>query len=356
MTEGDRKSGFLIQGCMGLGGVWDDDAWSTADIDCAAAVIETATRAGITAFDHADIYCRGKAESVFGEVLARTRGLRERIFIQTKCGMRLAGSSLWKGWNAPVGLQVPARDPRRYDLSKEWIITSTRASLQRLRSGWIDRLLLHRPDPLAQPREIARALRRLRDDGLVRAFGVSNFSAAQVQWFALAFRDEDIAIEANQVELSLLHHDVVEAGITVNQRAWAGDPWKGEFDSTAGSAMTAPSSGATDMLPWCGANGIDVQAWGCLAQGRLTGRALPADAPPAVRTTAALVHEIAKQHGTAPEAIVIAWLLRLPVPVRPVVGTKDRRRIANSARGLNLQLTREEWYALYESARGGAIA
>jgi predicted oxidoreductase len=353
--EGNGASGFLIQGCMGLGGDHARDAWTPADVDRAAEVIHAALEAGMTAFDHADIYCRGKAEAVFGEALAEERDLRDRIFIQTKCGIRPKGSAVWAAWKAPAARTSSARDPGRYDLSEEWILATARASLARLRCDWIDRLLLHRPDPLLRPDEIARAFRRLKDDGVVRAFGVSNCSAAQMAWIQRACHREGIAIEVNQIELSLLHHDVVEAGITVNQRAWAGEPWKGEFDSTAGSAMAAASSGAADMLPWCAMNGVDIQAWGPLAQGRLTGRPLSPDAPPAVLRTAALVREIAREHGTAPEAVVIAWLLRLPVPVRPIIGTRDPKRISDCAKGIGLSLSREDWYALYESARGGEM-
>lgn len=153
----------LLYGCMALGGSWDRSPYGAADIDAAEAAVEAALDSGITMFDHADIYRHGKAEAVFGEVLARAPGLRTRITLQTKCGIRLAEGDR----------------PGIYDLRGATVTRHVEESLTRLRTDVIDVLLLHRPDPLADPRETAEALTSLRRQGLVREFGVSNMNAAQ---------------------------------------------------------------------------------------------------------------------------------------------------------------------------------
>lgn len=160
--EADRDR--LLYGCMALGGGWDTEPYGPGDIDAAEAAIEAALDSGITGFDHADIYRHGKAEAVFGEVLSRTPGLRERITLQTKCGIRLAEGD----------------GPGIYDLRGPTIVRRVEESLSRLRTDVIDVLLLHRPDPLADPAEVAEALTSLRRQGLAREFGVSNMSGAQI--------------------------------------------------------------------------------------------------------------------------------------------------------------------------------
>ena len=152
----------LIYGCMGLGGSWSTEPYSSRDVDEAAAAVEAALDTGITLFDHADIYRSGKSEAVFGEVLAGTPGLRERIRLQTKCGIRLNEQ----------GLET------HYDLSRDAILERVNESLDRLRTDYVDVLLLHRPDPLMDPAEVASAVGQLMAEGKVRALGVSNMSGA----------------------------------------------------------------------------------------------------------------------------------------------------------------------------------
>jgi predicted oxidoreductase len=345
----------LFQGCMGLGGPWEAEGFGTEELRAADAAIRAALDAGITRFDHADIYSRGKSEAVFGAVLGAEPGLRDRMFIQTKCGIRPAGSASWKGWNRPTGDERQGHDPGRYDFSAKWIVSAVEGSLARLRCGRIDRLLLHRPDPLMEVDEVAEAFSRLSAEGKVAGFGVSNFSAAQIGRLGSALAERGFRVEANQVELSLLHHDLVEAGIMVNQRGWAAPPWRGEFDGAAGSASSPTAAGAVDLAPFCVAEDIELQAWGCLAQGRLSGRVLPRDAPKAVFDSAKLVSHIASERAVSEEAVVLAWLLRLPWGVRPVIGTTDPARIRRCAIAATFELSREEWYALYEAARGAGI-
>src|SRR4051812_10090243 len=169
-----------LYGCMGLGGPWAAERYGAAEIRAAEAAVAAALDAGITWFDHADIYGHGKAEAVFGEVLARSPGLRARIGIQTKCGIRLGA-------------------PGFYDLRGDSIRRRVEESLGRLRTDAVDVLLLHRPDALADPAEVAGALTSLHRQGLVRQVGVSNMSGAQIA--SLQARLE-LPLVANQLEMS----------------------------------------------------------------------------------------------------------------------------------------------------------
>ena len=182
---------------MGLGGSWSAEPYSSADVDEAAAAVEAALNAGITLFDHADIYRNGKAEAVFGEVLAQTPGLRERIRLQTKCGIRLNEQ----------GLET------HYDLSRDAILERTNESLARLRTDYVDVLMLHRPDPLVDPAEVASAVGQLMAEGKVRAVGVSNMSGAQIE----VLQDRlEAPVVANQLEMSLLKRAWLESTVLVN--------------------------------------------------------------------------------------------------------------------------------------------
>ncbi|ARE79339.1 aldo/keto reductase [Streptomyces sp. Sge12] len=298
---------------MGLGGSWDPDPYGPADIDAAEAAVAAALDSGITTFDHADIYRHGKAEAVFGEVLARTPGLRERITLQTKCGIRLGDKDR----------------PGIYDLRGETIVRRVEESLTRLRTDVIDVLLLHRPDPLADVDSVASALGSLHRQGLVRGFGVSNMGAAQIAHLQARL---DVPLVANQLEMSLHSRDWVEAGVLLN---------------TPESANNGFPFGT---LEHCRDHGIRLQAWGALAQGRFTGR----EQTPAERATAALLAELARQKDTTPESVLLWWLMRHPAAIAPVIGSArpERIRACRDAVLRDPELTHEEWYELWITARG----
>ncbi|KOG47198.1 aldo/keto reductase [Streptomyces virginiae] len=298
---------------MGLGGSWDPDPYGPADIDAAEAAVAAALDSGITTFDHADIYRHGKAEAVFGEVLARTPGLRERITLQTKCGIRLGDKDR----------------PGIYDLRGETIVRRVEESLIRLRTDVIDVLLLHRPDPLADVDSVASALASLHRQGLVRGFGVSNMGAAQIAHLQARL---DVPLVANQLEMSLHSRDWVEAGVLLN---------------TPESANNGFPFGT---LEHCRDHGIRLQAWGALAQGRFTGR----EQTPAERATAALLAELARQKDTTPESVLLWWLMRHPAAIAPVIGSArpERIRACRDAALREPELTHEEWYELWITARG----
>ncbi len=308
-VSGDR----VLYGCMGLGGSWDPDPYGPADIDAAEAAVAAALDIGITTFDHADIYRHGKAEAVFGEVLARAPGLRERITLQTKCGIRLGGKDR----------------PGMYDLRGESITRRVEESLTRLRTDVIDVLLLHRPDPLADVDSIASALTSLHRQGLVRGFGVSNMGAAQIAHLQARL---DVPLAANQLEMSLHSRAWVEAGVLLN---------------TPESAQNGFPFGT---LEHCRDHGIRLQAWGALAQGRFTGR----EETPAERATAQLLAELARQKNTTPESVLLWWLMRHPAAIAPVIGSArpERIRACRDAALREPELTHEEWYELWITARG----
>ncbi|MGW5738522.1 MULTISPECIES: aldo/keto reductase [Streptomyces] len=308
----DVHTGRVLYGCMGLGGTWDTTPYAAEDIDAAEAAVAAALEAGITVFDQADIYRHGKSEAVFGEVLARASGLRERITLQTKCGIRLAEGDR----------------PGLYDLRGPTIVQRVEESLTRLRTDVIDVLLLHRPDPLTSPEEIAKALSSLHGQGLVRRFGVSNMSAAQIAHLRAHL---DVPLVANQLEMSLESRDWVEAGVLVNTPA------------------AADSGFPHGTLEYCAANGIQLQAWGALARGRFTG----GGETPAAR----LVSDLAARKRTTPETILLWWLQRHPAAIAPVIGTSrpDRILACKDAVHREPELTHEEWYDLWITARGGPL-
>ncbi|MFH8484515.1 aldo/keto reductase family oxidoreductase [Streptomyces longisporoflavus] len=308
----DVRTSRLLYGCMGLGGTWDTTPYTAEDITVAEAAVEAALEAGITVFDHADIYRHGKAEGVFGEVLDRAPGLRERIVLQTKCGIRLAD-----------GVR-----PGLYDLRGASIVRRVEESLTRLRTDVIDVLLLHRPDPLTAPEEIAGALASLHGQGLVRRFGVSNMSAAQITSLRAHL---DVPLVANQLEMSLERRDWVESGVLVNTPA------------------AADNGFPHGTLEYCAANGIQLQAWGALARGRFTSGG---DSP-----TARLVTDLAARKHTTPETILLWWLQRHPAGIAPVIGTSRPERIlaCGDAVRREPELTHEEWYDLWITARGGPL-
>ncbi|OII65035.1 aldo/keto reductase [Streptomyces sp. CC53] len=297
---------------MALGGAWDSLPYGAEDIARAEAAVEAALDIGVTAFDHADIYRHGKSESVFGEVLARSPGLRERITLQTKCGIRLPDDGR----------------PGLYDLRGASVLRRVEESLTRLRTDHVDVLLLHRPDPLADPAELAGALSSLHRQGLVRRFGVSNMHAAQMARLQSFL---DVPLTVNQLEMSLHRRDWVEEGVLVN--------------TVAGAGVGFPSG----TVEHCVERGVQLQAWGALAGGRFSD---PENGP-----AAALVARLAEAGGTTPEAIVLWWLQRHPAGIVPVVGTTrpERIRACRDAVTRAPGLGHEQWYELWTAARGAPL-
>lgn len=307
----------FILGCMGFGGSdWFDKSPITAQhIKQGHEAVEAALSIGINMFDHANIYKSGKSEQVFGELLKEHKGIRDQIFIQSKCGIRFPDE---------------LASYTRFDFSRENILHTVEGSLTRLGTDYLDFLLLHRPDPLVDPEEVADAFRLLKDSGKVRWFGVSNMSTGQMK---LLQKYLDVPIVANQLELSLYKHNWVEAGINLNQTLAKDDIFP------------------EGTIEYCRMEDIQIQSWGPLAQGLYSGRNLDGQ-PENIVKTAQKVQEFAESKGTTRESIVLAWLLKHPAGIQPVIGTSNPTRILACADATTIELSREEWYDLWITARG----
>ncbi len=314
----DLEVSRIGYGCMNLGGSWDQVPLTARDEARAAKAVLAAYEQGINLFDHADIYSMGKSEAVFGEALRQNPGLREKIVIQSKCGILFDD-------------QPRPGDPGRYDFSYEHILRSVQGSLSRLGTDRLDILLLHRPDPLVEPEEVAKAFDELHGRGSVRYFGVSNHTPAQVELLK-KFVDQPLVV--NQIEVNLLHSHVINEGIIANQE---------------GAAYTA----AAGTLDYCRSRGILIQAWSPVAVGKLI--APSEQDEDRVRNTAAQVRKLAQERGTSPEAIALAWLLRHPAPIQPIIGTTNPDRVVASCLADGITLSREEWYSLFVTARGAPV-
>ncbi|MBD8067982.1 aldo/keto reductase [Bacillus sp. PS06] len=310
------SSSRLALGCMGFGGGWNQEPITKEHIIQAEKAIDTALSAGITFFDHADIYTMGKAEKVFGEILQSNHALREKIVIQSKCGIRFPEGNI----------------PGRYDFSKDYIIQSVDGILSRLGTEYIDILLLHRPDPLMDPEDVAEAFDSLKQAGKVKYFGVSNMNASQMKFLQSNLSDP---LVVNQLEMSLSHLDWVDHGVHVNQKAGE----NGYFSD--------------GILEYCQMEDIQIQAWSPLAKGKFSGRSV-INENDSVAKTAHLVKKLAQEKETTLEAIVLGWLMKHPAKIQPVIGTTNPTRIKASADAIRIAetMTREEWYTLYISSRG----
>ncbi|GAA0859539.1 aldo/keto reductase [Aliiglaciecola litoralis] len=304
----------IAYGCMGLGGSWSEEPYQQNHVDQAHQIIDAALDAGINFFDHADIYTKGKAEQVFGQVLKSRPELRSQLILQSKCGIIFEDD----------------KGPKRFDFSKQHILQSVDGILSRLNSDYIDILLLHRPDPLMQPEEVADAFSTLKDSGKVRHFGMSNQNQQQLHFLQHYL---DMPLIVNQIEMHLMHLGFLD-DVTV-----------------ANDNQGKDLSFGTGTIEYCRMHDIQIQAWGSLCQGLLTGRDLNGH-PEHLRHTAQLVSKLAAEYQTTGEAILIAFLMRHPAGIQPIIGTTNPARIAASVKALDIELSREHWYALYVSARG----
>lgn len=306
----------LVLGCMPFGGGWDHSPLTEERVKLSEAAVEAALSIGINMFDHADIYTRGKSEEAFGRILQARPGLRDDIILQSKCGIGLEGDGL----------------PPLFDFSRDHILESVDGSLKRLGTDYLDILLLHRPDPLMEPEEIAEAFAKLKASGKVRYFGVSNMSVSQISFIESELSDRLIV---NQLEMGLGRLDFVEETVRVNQ--------------TRGTKVHFSDG----LMEYSRSQNIQLQAWGPLAQGKFTGRDVSGE-PEHVQKTAELVAQMAEERSTTREAIVLAWLMKHPAHIQPVIGTMNPERIeaCRDAQREADRMSREDWYRLYMMARG----
>lgn len=270
----------------------------------AESVIKTALEQGANFFDHADIYGDGTSEEIFADAINMNDDLREKLILQSKCGIRQG----------------------MFDSSKEHIITSVDAILKRLKTDYLDVLLIHRPDALVEPEEVATTFDRLAEVGKVKHFGVSNHNSLHIQLLQKYVKQPIIA---NQLQLSITNATMISSGINVNMENEA--------------AINRDGS----VLDFCRLNDITIQPWSPFQYGFFEGVFLGSEKYIKLNQK---IDEIAANHGVSNTTIAIAWLLRHPANMQPVIGTMNPNRMIECFKATELHLTREEWYSIYQAA------
>lgn len=282
-----------------VAGLWRLGEWK---LDAPGLVrwVEQALELGVTSFDHADIYGGYTVEGLFGDALGAAPGLRERLQIVTKCGIKL------------VSPARPAHRIKHYDSSRAHVLASVENSLRALRTDRIDLLLIHRPDPLADPDELAETFTMLRAQGKVLHFGVSNHAPSQ-----LAMLHRRFALATNQIEFSPLH--------------------------------LAPLSDGT--LDQCTDLGLRPMLWSPLAQGRLF-----TSSDEAARRVRGVLGELAHEHGVSPATIAFAWLMRHPSRPHPITGSQRIEALAEAVAAQKVTLDRAQWTRVWTASTGHDVA
>lgn len=296
LGKSGRQVPAVIVGCMRLG---EKDKTSMNHF------IHMAMEQGVYYFDHADIYADGASEEIFGEAWSKDPSLRrEEMFLQSKCGIR-------KGF---------------YDLSKKYILEAVDGILRRLQTEYLDMLLLHRPDALVDPEEVAEAFDILEKSGKVRFFGVSNHKPMQIELLKKYVRQE---IMTDQLQFSIPVSNMVANGMEVNME-------------TAGAADRDGS-----VLDYCRLNDITIQAWSPFQMPAWKGCFLGNEAYADLNRE---LEDLAEKYGVSPTTIAAAWILRHPAGMQIVAGTTSESRLAEITAASGICLSREEWYRLYLAA------
>ena len=299
------RSSRLAYGCWRVAGSWDATKVTPESRVAGHRAIIAAYEAGYTLFDNADIYSGGEAERILGEALKEVSGMRGRVLIATKCGIRPGGSP-------------HPHSPQRYDFSGDYIIDSCEQSLKRLNIEAIDLYMLHRPDFLAAPEEIASAFSQLKSSGKVRYFGVSNFRPTLVTALQVSC---PMPLVVHQVEISLAKLDTLTDG----------------------------------TLDQCLIEKITPMAWSPLAAGLIGAGAhdlLPSQKVYRTEPILTALDAVAKDRGASRTTVALAWLLKHPSGIQPIIGSINPDRIRQAAKADEIELTREEWYRLLLAARG----
>lgn len=292
------KSGLKVPtiavGCMRISDMTEKEA---------SAFVETSLSQGANFFDHADIYGRGQSETVFGKAIKNLS--REDIIIQTKCGI------------------VPGK---MFDFSYEHIVNSVEGSLKRLDTDYIDVLLLHRPDTLMEPEEVAKAFDYLKTSGKVRNFGVSNQNPYQMQLLQNCL---DMPLCTNQLQFSIMHAPMIQSGINVNM-----------YND---SAINRDGG----VLDYCRLNRITIQPWSPMQFGFFEGCFVENEKFPELNN---VLEKIGEKYSVSKTTVSIAWILRHPAKMQPITGTTNSERLKDSFKATEITLTREEWYEIYKAA------
>lgn len=292
----DLRVSNIIMGCMRI------NSLSRAE---AETLIRTALEQGVNLFDHADIYGGGECETLFADAVGMCPSVREQMLIQSKCAIR-------NGY---------------FDFSKEHILEAVHGILRRLRTDYLDILLLHRPDPLMEPEEVAEAFDTLYTSGMVRHFGVSNQNPMQIE---LLQKYTPHRLIINQLQMSVVHTPALDSGIAVNMSI------DQSIDRTG------------SVYEYSRLKGITLQAWSPFQKGYFEGPFLM-DREKYAKLNE-VIDRLAAKYGVTNTAIAVAWLTRLPANVQVILGTTKPERFIEGCRGSELPLTRQEWYELYSAA------
>ena len=295
ITINGMKASAISLGCMRMA------ALDEKGID---AIMDTALENGINYFDHADIYGGGNSEVLFGAYLARHAGIRDKIFIQTKCAIH----------------------DGQYDFSKEHIIRSVEGSLARLGVDYVDALLLHRPDTLMEPEEVAEAFDLLYSSGKVRHFGVSNHNPMQIELLKTAVKQP---LTINQLQLSVTEAGMITSGMNANMK-------------NADSVMHDGS-----VLEYSRIKNMTIQAWSPFQYGFFKGTFIDNQEFPELNAKLA---EIAEKYGISKTGVAAAWILRHPANIQVIAGTMNSEHLQEICRVADVTLTRSEWYEIYRAA------
>jgi len=291
----DLSVPVIALGCMRINRV---------DRKTAESFVKTALELGANFFDHADVYGGGECEAIFADIAGMNGSVREKMFLQSKCGIKAT----------------------MFDFSKEHILEAVDGSLKRLKTDYLDVLLLHRPDALVEPEEVAEAFDILSSSGKVRAFGVSNQDPNLIELLRHFVRQP---IVANQLQLSITNATMITQTMNMNMLDEMG------IDRDNG------------VLNFCRLHNITIQPWSPFQYGFFDGVFVDNEAFPKLNE---VLNRLAEKHGVANTSIVMAWLLRHPAKMQPVTGTMSASRVADCVKATQIDLSREEWYEIYLAA------
>ena len=292
---GNLSASAISLGCMRMGNLEEKR------VD---AVMDSALENGINFFDHADIYGGGKSERLFGDYLKRHCGARDKLLIQTKCAIH----------------------DGQYDFSKAHIIHSVEGSLSRLGVDYIDVLLLHRPDTLMEPEEVAEAFDSLESSGKVRYFGVSNHNPLQIDLLKTAVKQP---LLVNQLQFSVTEAGMVTSGMNMNMK----------------NDESVVHDGG--ILEYSRIKGMTIQAWSPFQFGFFAGNFVDNEAFPELN---AKLTEIGEKYGLSKTGVAAAWILRHPAHMQLIAGTMNPDHLTDICKASDVTLTRSEWYEIYRAA------
>ena len=295
IANGPQNASAITQGCMRMPALTKEEG---------AKVIDTAYECGINFFDHATCYGNGEAEERFAQAFPLTGIKREDVYIQSKCGLCF--------------------DRNEFDWTKENILASVDDSLRRLNMDYLDALLLHRPDLLFEPEEVAEAFDALEKAGKVPFFGVSNLMPMQIELLKKYVRQP---LNINQLQLSLEQSQLIDQALYMNNKT---------------TELSVSRDGSA--LDYCRLNDITIQAWSPLQFGMFGGTFI--DNPDFPELNKALA-EIAEREKVSKAAVAIAWIMRHPAKMQTIIGTMDPQHIKDACDAVKVKLSHQDWYALY---------